>query len=97
MAYALEINPTTFPPVKYQSISTILNIIVPLSVSIATILLLAMFFVGSFTLLTASGDAEQIKKAQGYFTFSVFGFTIVVAGYFLVKLIGLIVGIDLPL
>lgn len=97
MVYALDINPTTFPPVKYQSLSTFLNLIVPLSTIIAAILLLGMFFVGSFTMLTAAGEAEQIKKAQGYFKYSIIGFIIIVAGYLLVKFIGLIVGIDILL
>ncbi len=100
--FICQINPTTlpsfFPPAgKITSISSVLNLILPIATIGAALIFLLMSLYASFTWLTAGGEAKNVEKAQKILTFSVLGFIIVVVSFFAVKLIGVILGINLPL
>jgi len=96
----VEINPTTlptlFPPARFANIGSFLNLIIPLLMSAAAIILLFMLIWGGYSVLTAGGDAEKLKKAQKIFQFSIIGFIIIVCSYLLVKILGAIFKINFP-
>jgi heme O synthase-like polyprenyltransferase len=97
---AVEINPTTlptiFPPARFVNIASFLNLIIPLLMTVASVIFLFMLILGGYTTLTASGDPEKVKKAQKTFQFSVLGFVIIMVSYLLVKILGLIFKINFP-
>lgn len=94
---AIEINPTTFPAAKFRDLASLLNLIIPLIYVVAALTLLVMLFVGGYTLITAGGNPERVKKAQSIFTFAIAGFIIILLSYLIAKLIALVLKVDLPL
>jgi heme O synthase-like polyprenyltransferase len=93
---AIDINPTTFAPAQIGSIASLLNIIIPLLMSVAAIIFLFMLILGGYAVLTASGDPEKVKKAQKIFQFSIVGLIIIIVSYVFVKLLGIIFKINFP-
>ena len=98
MVYALDIR-EKFLPAQFDSLSAILNQIIPLLSIGAAIIFLGMFLFGAFRIIIASGDPEKIKESQATFQFATIGLIIVVTAYLIVKLIGIILNISgsLPL
>ncbi len=100
--FICQINPTTlpsfFPPAgKLTNISSVLNLILPIVTIGAALIFLIMTLYASFTWVTAGGDTKNVEKAQKILTFSILGFVIVIVSFFAVKLIGVILGLKLPL
>lgn len=93
---AIEINPTTFAPAQFATIGSFLNLIIPLLMGAAAIIFLFMLIWGGYTILTAGGNPENIKKAQKIFQFSILGLVIIVVSYLLVKILGVIFKINFP-
>ncbi len=97
MVYAIEINSTTFAPAKFATIGSLLNLLVPLITLTAAMLLLAMLLMGGFTFLTAGGDSKRVEEAQKMLTFSILGFIIIVISFLIVKVVGYVTGVKIPL
>ncbi|PIQ72866.1 hypothetical protein COY13_01150 [Candidatus Roizmanbacteria bacterium CG_4_10_14_0_2_um_filter_36_35] len=93
MLYAMEINPTTFPPARLFNISQLLNVVLPLMMSGAALIFLVMTLYGAFNLLTHGDNPEAIKKAYSTIVFAVVGLVIVIASFVGVKLIGKLLGV----
>jgi len=98
--FLTQVNPTTlptlFPPARFANISSFLNLIIPLLMSLAAVVFLFMLIWGGYAILTASGNPENIKKAQKIFQFSFLGFIIIIVSYLLVKILGIIFKINFP-
>ena len=77
---------TTIGPV----ISALLNYLYPL----AGLILFAMLLAGGFSLLTAAGNAEAIKKAQGRITSALIGFVILFLSFWLVQILQAVFGLE---
>lgn len=96
-----QINPTTlptiFPPARFASISSIMEIIIPLITISASFILLVLFLIGAFKIITAGGDPEKIKSAQQLFSYAIVGFIIIILSYLLVRVLGFITGVAVPL
>jgi hypothetical protein len=97
-----QINATTlpsyYPSMKYfNNIGSLVNLLVPLAILIASLIFLFMIFKAAFTLLTSQGDPEKISSAQSTITYGVIGLVIIMLSFFIVKIIELVLGIDLPL
>lgn len=89
------IDDKTFPgPGSIGSFASLLNIVVPLLIIGAALLLLFMLLRGAFIWLTAGDNPENVKNAQKTITFAIFGLIVVVCSFLLVKLIGIIFNID---
>lgn len=94
---ALDIS-SDFPIARnFSTIGDILNLIIPLITTASAIILLAMFFIGAFTIIRGGDNPEEIKKAKSLFTWAVVGMIVIVASFLIVKLIGRIFNISLPL
>jgi len=74
-----------------------LNVFIPLLIVGAALLLLVMLLYGAFTILTAAGNPENIKKAQKIFTFAILGLIVVILSFLFVKLISIIFNIAAPI
>lgn len=57
-------------------------------------LFLVMILMAGFDVLTAAGSAEKLAKAQKTFMFAILGLIIVISSYLIVKLLGVMLGIQ---
>ncbi|MCS7093105.1 MAG: hypothetical protein NZL96_01570 [Patescibacteria group bacterium] len=94
MVYGLSIDPTTFPPARISSISTLVNVFLPLLVTGAAFLFLVMAFYGAFLYLTNGDKPEILKKAQAIIIYAFVGLLIVVSSFVLVNIISRILGVS---
>ncbi|PIY72398.1 hypothetical protein COY87_01190 [Candidatus Roizmanbacteria bacterium CG_4_10_14_0_8_um_filter_33_9] len=98
MVYALNLaDPTVNPTARIGTISTLVNVIVPLLISFGGFIFLIMLLVGAFTYLTSAGQQEQLKKAQQTLSFAVLGLVIIICSFIIVKIIGMILKVDIPI
>ena len=74
-----------------QIVSRLLVYIFPLA-GIATFIYL---LIGGFGYLTAAGNEEAAKKAQGQITNALIGFLIIFLSYWIVQILEIILGIEL--
>jgi hypothetical protein len=95
MVYAFTIDPTTFPAAKISNISNILNLALPLALSGAGLIFLAMTLYAAFNILTHGDNPDELKKAYGSIVTSVIGLFIVVFSFVAVQIIGKIIGTQL--
>lgn len=92
MVYAIfEINKDTFPPGKFASIGSLINLILPILMTGAGIACLFMLVLGGLNWIKAGDNPENLKKAKEYFTYAIVGLLIVVLSFVIVKLIGVII------
>lgn len=85
---------STFAPARIKSLSTLFNVILPLLTLGAAILFLSMCLYGAFLILTGGDTPDRIKKGQQTLTFAGLGLVIVLAAFIIVKLIGLVLGVN---
>ena len=95
--HAIEINQDTFTPARLSSISSLLNVAIPLILIIAAVLLLAMLMMGGIKMLQAGDSSENFQKVQELLFWAVLGFGLIAASFFLTKLIGFITNVAIPL
>lgn len=92
------INPTTFPAAKFDSIASIVNLLLPLAMLGGVLISLFVMFQAALIFLTSEGKAEKANKARNMFVFAIIGLVVVLSAYILVKLIAVIFNIQgLPL
>jgi hypothetical protein len=96
--YAIDLADQTVNPLaRIANFGTILNVIIPIFMLGAALIFLAMLIMGAFTFLTAGGNPENMKKAQGTLFSAVLGILVVASSYLIVKLITYFFKIDLPI
>lgn len=89
--------PTIFPAARFTDIGVLLNIIVPLIVIIATFAMGATFGRAAFLIITAGSDAEKVSQARDSALYGVVGLVVMISAYLIVKLIGIMFKIDIPI
>ena len=90
------INPTTFPAVRFANIGVLLGIIIPLAYIVGGLICGWMLIWSAYLIITASGEAENVQKAQQTATFAVIGILVIIVSAVLVNLLGFITNIDFP-
>ncbi|OGK42635.1 hypothetical protein A3A74_06390 [Candidatus Roizmanbacteria bacterium RIFCSPLOWO2_01_FULL_35_13] len=96
--YALDLSDKNINPLaKIATIGQLMNVFLPALIIGAAILLLIMLLYGSYTWITAGGNAENVAKAQKIMTYSVFGLVLVILSLLFVRLITTIFKISAPL
>lgn len=82
-------NPFTGIP---QTVSLVLN----LALAVAGIVLIFFFIIGGINLIGSAGknDPQKAEQAKKTITSAVIGFVIVFASYWIVKLIGQLIGVN---
>lgn len=91
------INPTTFAPARFANFSSLINLIVPIIMVGSALGFLIMLIMAAFTIITGGGKPEAMTKATKTATATVIGLFVVLSAFILVKLIGIIFKIELPL
>lgn len=77
------------------SIGMMVSFLVPYIFSIAGIILLIYLVISGFQLMTSQGNPQAIQAAKSKITTALIGFLIIFLAYSLVRLIGLLLGIDM--
>ena len=90
-------DPNVNPPARFDSIASILNLIMPLFMAGAGLVFFITLLIGALTIITAGGNSERFQTGRKKITFSIMGLIMVISSYFIVKLIEIIFGLDLPL
>ena len=76
------------------TLGDIINAVLPMVWSAAGILLLAYLIFGGFQFMTSGGDPRKKATAQGKITDALIGFVIVFTAFWIVELVGIIIGSD---
>lgn len=84
----------TFAPAQFNTIGKLMNIILPLLTLGGALVFLVMCLYGAFMILTGGDSPEKIKKGQQTLAFAGIGLVVVMAAFLVVKLVGLILGIN---
>jgi len=95
MINAIEINPTNFPPGKITTISTLLNIIIPLMMGIAGLLALLIGLLAGIKIITKGNNPQEVSKAYHTLLLVLLGLLLIAASYLFVSLIGKILKVNL--
>ncbi len=62
---------------------------------IAGVILIFIIIIAGISMISASGDAQQYAKAQTMLTTGITGFVLVVAAWFIIKIIELVTGVHI--
>lgn len=84
---------------SFQSLSGVANIVslfINISFAVAGIILLFYFIMGGIGMISSAGknDPQKAEQAKKSITSALIGFVIVFASYWIVKLIGQLLGVD---
>lgn len=83
------------PNDKNLTVGLILSKMLPIIMAAAGMYMLIQIIFGGFTLMTAAGDQNAIKKGYGSVQFGVIGFLIVFGAYFAVILVQAALGVQI--
>lgn len=83
-------NPSAYPDKITDIVSLALKFVFPA----AGILLLFYLIVGGFSLMTSGGDPKGMQAAKGKITSALIGFVIIFAAYWIVQIVGIILGLE---
>lgn len=97
MVYALEINPTTFPAARFGTIGNILNLVIPTITVGASVVFLFMIIYAAITYIQSGGDAKKVTQAQSMFVYAIIGIILVVIANIIVRIIGYITKVEIPI
>src|SRR5687768_839326 len=91
------INSTSFPAATFGSLSTLLNLIIPLLMTGAGLLFVFLLIMAGWLYMNSDGNAENLKKVKYLIVYAFIGIAIVLVSYLAVKLVGQIFNVqDLP-
>ncbi|MDO8503758.1 MAG: hypothetical protein Q7S60_03635 [bacterium] len=82
------------PSSKDTSLGDIITKLIPYLLTAAGLLLLLYLIYGGFSLMMSRGDPKAMEAAKGKITNAAIGFAIVFTAYWLVQLLGQILGIQ---
>lgn len=77
-----------------KNLGQIIYTIIPYLFGIAGLILLLYLIWGGFSLMLSKGDQKAVEAARGRITTAVTGFVIIFVAYWLVQILGLILGIE---
>jgi hypothetical protein len=82
---------------KYTSVAPLLSSLLKNSLTLASIILLALILFGGFSLITSAGasDPKKAGQAQKTITSALIGFAIVFCAYFIIQIISYVTGVDI--
>ncbi len=95
------INPTSiqtlFPAARFTDLGTLLNIVTPLLTILAVLILGGLLGKSALLILTAGDDPDKVAQARQTATYAIAGILIIVSAYFVVRLIGVIFQVNIPI
>lgn len=88
---------TVNPIAKFDSITKIVNLLLPVMMIVGGFITLSMLLLGAYRYLTSDGNPEKISKAQSVMLYAVIGLILIVSSFIITKIIGSVFNISLPL
>ena len=85
------------PIAKFDSITKIVNLLLPVMMIVGGFITLSMLLLGAYRYLTSDGNPEKISKAQSVMVYAVIGLILIVASFIITKIIGSVFNVTLPL
>jgi len=96
MVYAqIDIANQFAPAAKVNTISSLLNVALPLLMTGAGLICLVMMLFAGLNIITHGDNPDAIKKAYSTITYSVMGLVIVVISFLAVRLLGKMLGVEM--
>ncbi|HTK03152.1 MAG TPA: hypothetical protein VL401_00035 [Alphaproteobacteria bacterium] len=91
------VGPSRFPFQNLESISSAVTLFLNISFVLAGLILLFFFILGGIGMISSAGknDPKAAEQAKATITSAVIGFVVVFASYWIVKLIGSLVGFEI--
>jgi hypothetical protein len=80
---------------EFTNIGAIISALLPYLFVLAGIILLFMLIAGGFGLLTSAGNPEKIKAAWARITSALIGFLVIFCSYWLIQILGVILGMNI--
>ena len=77
------------------NVGSIISLILPYLFVIAGLMLLFYLLYGGFHMMTAGNDEKGLAEAKGKITNALIGFLLIFVSYWLVKILGYILGISI--
>ena len=77
-----------------QDLGTVIQNVLNIIFVISALAVLFMLLYGAFQWITSGGEKEAVAKARGRITHALIGLTVLALSYFIVRVAGSIVGID---
>lgn len=90
-----DIKNSFIPAQKFDSIGTVLNIILPLVFYGSALVFLVMLITSGFMYINSEGNAEVLKKAKYTIGYSILGIIVISISFLLVKLIARILNVNI--
>ncbi len=87
--------PSNAPISQWQNIGDIVSRLLIYIFPLAGIATFVYLLIGGFGYLTAAGNEEAAKKAQGQITNALIGFLIIFLSYWIVQILEIILGVEL--
>ena len=87
--------PSNAPISQWENIGDIVSRLLIYIFPLAGIATFIYLLIGGFGYLTAAGNEEAAKKAQGQITNALIGFLIIFLSYWIVQILEIILGIEL--
>ncbi len=85
------------PVAKFDSITSIVNLVIPILMIVGGLASLSMLLLGAYRYLTSEGNPEKISKAQSVIIYAIIGLFIIVASFVITKIIGSVLNVNMPL
>lgn len=82
--------------VRFESLGDIINLALKYLFPIAGLILFLYLIFAGFQLLTSAGDSKKIESAKGRITSTLIGFILLVASYWIVKIVEIIISPQQP-
>lgn len=79
---------------KNGTLGDVINVVLPYLFGIAGLVLLFYLVMGGFSWMLSGGDPKAIESAKGKITTAITGFVILFVAYWLMQLLGLVLGIQ---
>ena len=82
-------------PAVFKDLEVVFSNTLNIAVALAGIVLFIMLIIGGLGYLTSTGDPEKVKKSGAILTWAIVGFVLLIASWFILKLLSQFTGIDL--
>ena len=93
---SVAIDETIFSPARFKTIGSLVSIITSNAFVLAGLLAFIFIVVGGFAIImgAGSGDPKRMEQGRKTLTMAVVGLMVIIFSFWIVRLLGLILGVD---
>jgi len=89
-----DVNAAISTGVPFTRLGITMSVIIGVLTTVSFLWLVFKLLIGAIGILSSGGDKAKLSQARGNITFALVGFVVVISSYFVLKLIGFVVGFD---